>query len=189
MSTELTVALVTGVLALVSAGALAVVNNAITTRAGIDEELRSKRLEVYLRLWALTGAVSRWPEQRLSRSTLEDLHYRLRGWYYTDGGLFLSEAARDRYGDFQKLIAAVLAHAGDSAAMLTPKRYGDLRDAASALRTALTQDLDTRRRKTRSEQRKRTEWHRKAALSAERCLQAATADESPFTGLHAPEQN
>jgi hypothetical protein len=182
MSPEVTVALVTGVLALVSGGALAVVNNAITTRAGIDEKLRDRRQGVYLRLWALTGTVSRWPKQQVTTSTLEDLHSRLRAWYYTEGGLFLSENARDRYGDLQDLIAAVLTHPGDPAALLTKERYADFQDAASILRTALTEDLETRRRQTRSEERRRAARHLADKGIAAKRLARVGGDTSPFRG-------
>lgn len=167
MSTQVLLAIVTSVLALLTAGILALVNGWISARAGIDENLRSQRLELYPALWGATAAVSRWPRANISRDGLEELHSSLRSWYYAKGGLFLSDSARARYGDVQQLIATVLSHNGAATDMLVPSRYTDLMDTASALRTALTEDLDTRRRKSFWETRRRTRWHRAAAHNAQ----------------------
>jgi len=167
VSPEIALAVVTGVLGLLTAGALALVNNWITVRAGIDDALRAQRLEVYPTLWQTSSAVSRWPRSEVTRGALEGLHQTLRGWYYAQGGLFLSESARARYGDVQELIAALLEHQGTGPAdVLSPGAYTDLMDTTSALRTALTEDLDTRRRKSVRETRRRSRWHASAAEQA-----------------------
>jgi hypothetical protein len=56
MSAQVLLAIVTGVLALLSAGILALLNGWLTGRAGIDENLRSQRLDVYPTLWGITAA-------------------------------------------------------------------------------------------------------------------------------------
>ena len=180
MSTAVTVAVVAGTLTVLGGGVLAVLNNAISRRSGIDDVLRGKRLEVYPRLWALTGAVSRWPEQTLTRADLEDLHGRLRGWYYTEGGLYLTERARERYGDLQELLDAVLQKGSGSSDVLAAARYADLRETASALRSALTDDLDTRSRSSRTQRRRRARWHEQKAAEAQAYLAAAAADAAVF---------
>jgi hypothetical protein len=156
------------VLGLVSAGVLALLNNWINARAGIDENLRTQRLENYPDLWASTAAVSRWPRSTVHRWNLEDLHRTLRSWYYGKGGLFLSEQARARYGDLQELIAAMVTANDHGAAIdvLAPDAYADLMETASALRTALTEDLDTRRRRSALEKFRRARWHTDAAEAA-----------------------
>jgi hypothetical protein len=180
MSTEVTVAVVAGTLTLLGGGVLAVLNSAISRRSGIDDVLRVRRLEVYPRLWALTGTFSRWPQQTVSRSALEDLHGRLRGWYYGEGGLFLSERARARYGDLQDLVGTVLAHRSAPSAVVSGTRYVDLCETASALRSAMTEDLDTRSRSTRSERRRREQWHAGQAVAAQLRRTAAAADDAAF---------
>jgi hypothetical protein len=167
VSGDISLAVVTAVLGLLTAGVLAVVNNWINARAGVDENLRTRRLEQYPALWSATAAVSRWPSAVVSRGSLEDLHRTLRSWYYGQGGLFLSEQARARYGDVQELIAALLTVArGDASDVLAPNGYTDLMETASALRTALTQDLDTRRKKSAWDNRQRLRWHAGAAQAA-----------------------
>ena len=174
MSSEVMVALVTAVLGLTTAAILALVNSWVATRAGIDENLRAERLEVYPELWGSTRAVSRWPRGSLTRLDLEQLHGTYRDWYYSTGGLYLSEPAGGRYGDVQELIAALLKHApADSGSLLADASYTALMDSTSALRTALTEDLDTRKRTSLRETWRRARWHRTAAAKARQRIATA----------------
>lgn len=185
MSAEVTLAVISGVLGLLTAGVLALFNSSISARAGIDENLRAERLDVYPTLWSASAAVSRWPRAEVTRGTLVELHRTLRSWYYARGGLFLSESARARYGDVQELIAALLTHDADPADVLAPAGYTDLMETASALRTALTEDLDTRRRKSLRETLRRYRWHTTAAQQARtRISRAANYKSSFMRGEH-----
>jgi hypothetical protein len=166
-------AIVTGALGLLTAGILALVNSWISARVGVDETLRRQRLELYPPLWSATAAVPRWPRVEITRTALEDLHRTLRSWYFNQGGLFLSDSARARYGDVQELIAALLAPGGDPADVLGSRRYEDLMETISALRTALAADLDTRRRKSFWEVWRRRQWHKSAAEKAQRRISRA----------------
>lgn len=176
MSHDATLAIAAPLLGLVAAAALALINNWINARAGVDENLRTQRLEQYPALWAATAVASRWPRVAVNRDSLEDLRRTLRSWYYQQGGLVLSEQARARYGDIQELIAAYLASedGGDATDVLAPNSYTDLMDTATALRTALTQDRDTRRRKSARDNRRRTRWHVSAARAARARIASAT---------------
>src|SRR3954451_821616 len=167
-------------IALVGAAALALVNSWITARAGIDGELRTKRLTVYPPLWMATSAVSRWPRTNLSRASLKQLHDDLRSWYFETGGLFLSARARARYGDVQELIEALLLRKAEPAYLLVEKRYTDLMDAVSSLRTALTEDLDTRRRVSLLERTRRLVQHRRAKRAAAARITRARGHEAAF---------
>jgi hypothetical protein len=181
MSSQVLLAIVTGILGLLTAGVLALFNVWIGARAGIDENLRSERLELYPKLWNSTAAVSRWPRVDVTRGSLEELRGELRSWYYSKGGLFLSESARARYGDFQELIAAILTHQGDAADVLVEDRYTDLMETASALRSALTEDLDTRRKKSFWENRRRNLQHRRNKRKAKTRIYQAEKAAPMFT--------
>ena len=172
------------ILAVLTAGVLALFNAWIGARAGTDEKLRSERLAVYPKLWKATAAVSRWPRVTVTRGSLEELNGELRSWYYySKGGIFLSESARARYGDFQELISTILTHQDDVAAVLVEDRYKDLMETASALRTALTEDLDTRRRKSFWQNRRRNFRHiinkRKAKTRISRAEEPTTPTFTP----------
>jgi hypothetical protein len=173
MPSQIILLIVTSVLGLLTAGILALVNNWITARSGIDENLRNQRLKLYPALWASTSLVSWWPPGDPTRASLSDLRNSMRLWYYGEGGMFLSTRGKARYNEFQELIAALLAHSGHSDDRPTNQSYIDLRDTASALRTALTEDLDTRRRKSMLERGRRTIWHHRAARSAKKRIERA----------------
>jgi hypothetical protein len=178
VSAELSRTFVTAVLGLLTAGVLALVNAWITARAGVDEDLRTKRLEVYPSLWKATRAVSRWPRTDPTAADLDGLHRSLRAWYYGVGGLFMSESSRARYGDVQEMIAALLRRSPEAADHLRDDAYSDLMHITSALRTALTEDLDTRRRKSVRETLRRSRWHRQAARAARLRIERASQAES-----------
>jgi hypothetical protein len=87
VSAQVWLAIITGLLGLLTAGFLALLNAWISARPGVDETLRSQRLELYPKLWSSTAAVSRWPRVDGTRGSLDELHRALRSWYYSNGGL------------------------------------------------------------------------------------------------------
>jgi hypothetical protein len=132
-------ALVTGIIS-------SLVTSWLAGREKANEELREKRVGAYPQIWRLTGTVSRWPRTTATWGDLEELHLRLRRWYYTTGGLYLSEHARARYGDVQDVVAAHLQYRADADDALPDSPvYDDVQASCSAFRTSLTEDLETRR--------------------------------------------
>jgi hypothetical protein len=127
----------------------ALINGTLATRAKVNEEMRKLRLDSYPRLWELTSRFSRWPRTANTYGELKGLHGQVREWYYKTGGLHLSDNSRDRYGEVQELVAAHLG-ASESRAdeHLHAHVYQGLLDACSALRTALTEDLESRRQRS-----------------------------------------
>lgn len=144
-----------GIAGLAVASSIALVKGAIASRSKENEELRSWRLKSYPAVWRLTSAVPRWPHSDPAYRDLWSLHYRLREWYYDVGGLYLSENARARYGDMQELLDVYLAPRSRDDATPVPQPasrtawehspYKALMESFSAFRTALTEDLATRR--------------------------------------------
>jgi hypothetical protein len=146
-----------GGLAVATAGAI--VKGALAQRAGLDEELRDTRTKLYPSVWRSTGATSRWPKSELTWGRIRAFHEGLRDWYYgevhhaaadaTPGGLYLSRNSQKRYREMQHLIACVLLDADARDNQLVPQEYYELvSDACSAFRTALTEDLETRRKRS-----------------------------------------
>jgi hypothetical protein len=110
--------------------------------------MRQLRLTSYPLLWQLTSNFSRWPKVPTTYADLGELHGLFRGWYYDVGGLHLSENSRARYGDVQELTDVCL-DAGMQAGSPVPDNvYDELLQACSALRTALTEDLESRRQRS-----------------------------------------
>lgn len=128
------------------------VKAALAIREKVNEELRSRRIGAYPIAFRLTAALSHWPPARMNCEELFCLNLALREWYFTVGGLYLSENARDRYGNMKQLISAHLEELPEESNRATqdvPRSvYDDLTKTASAFRNALTEDLETRRQRS-----------------------------------------
>jgi hypothetical protein len=120
----------------------------LAIRGKVNEELRARRLAVYPPVHRLSAALSFWPPAEITGEQLHDLNVRLRDWYFTTGGLFLSENSRTRYGELKQLICAHLDELDDRAAVIAPWAYDDLADTCRAFRISLTEDLETRRQRS-----------------------------------------
>jgi hypothetical protein len=147
-------AVISAVAGIAVASGIALVKGAIASRSRENEELRDWRLKSYPAVWKLTSAVPRWPHSNPTYRDLWSLHYQLRDWYYQTGGLYLSENARARYGSVQGLLDIYLVNRPRDDQTLLPQGTGDSKDSSayealmeslSAFRTALTEDLATRR--------------------------------------------
>ena len=140
---------VIGLVGVLGGGVLAsVVSGWLGSRAQVAEELREQRLEAYPKVWRKTSIVSRWP--RRAETTYDGVrafHRELRTWYFETGGLFMSANARGRYGHVQDVVE-VLAESSEADVQLTTEHYDALRDACSAFRNALTEDLESRRQRS-----------------------------------------
>jgi hypothetical protein len=158
MDTSISTAVIAGIAAIVGGSSVALVEGFVASRGKENEELRNWRLKVYPAVWRLTATVPRWPQADPTYQDLWDLHLALRKWYYESGGLYLSENARARYEDMQELLDAYLDGRDRADATPVPHRpsrrasadspYTALMETCSAFRTALTEDLSTRRTKS-----------------------------------------
>jgi hypothetical protein len=112
--------------------------------SAIDTDLRTRRIPVYGELWEKTGTLPLWPRNsQLQYSDLDQLTRDLRDWYFKRGGMYLSKAARDAYGELQKHMMTVLEKRPSG--QVTDADYVSIRERCSALRTELTRDLLSRR--------------------------------------------
>lgn len=111
---------------------------------GYDQRLSQTRETRYLELWALTAPLPKWPRNdALTFGRLDELTRELRDWYFGGGGLYLSQEARNVYGEAQGAICALLGPPGDT--KVPTEAYDSIQQALSRLRTTLTADLATRR--------------------------------------------
>jgi hypothetical protein len=178
------IAVISAAAGLATATIGALVKGAVNRRADVNEDLRAMRLTTYPVAWTLTGDVPTWPERELTYGALRALHERLRAWYYgTDefaerlgerpGGLSLSTNGRERYGNVQEIIAINLRGSDDGEALVPHEAYEGIRDSCSAFRTALAEDLDTRRMRSILYARQLRHRHRAQELQARARLEAA----------------
>ncbi len=124
----------------------ATVKYALAQRARIHDDLWGRRLEVYREVWTLTSQFSRWPRQHPGLEDVRELHEQLRRWYYRDGGILLSTRARERYEYVQKALEAI--SLGDEHGAVRDTDYGDVMTIMSRFRSALTDDLESRRKRS-----------------------------------------
>jgi hypothetical protein len=166
---------VIGAIGVVFGGATAYIQGALSARAKTGEELRDRRLEAYPPVWRETSTLSRYPAADVTWTELKELHLAFRRWYFTTGGLFLSERSRDRYGEVQELLGAYLYthRQDDPGGRVDPADYEDLAETCSAFRTAMTEDLATRRQRSFFWAVGRWRWHRAKGREARRRINAA----------------
>lgn len=111
----------------------------------IDLDLRKRRLEVYPELWEATALLPKWPRaQGVTYEALLALSQSLRTWYFQRGGIYLSRTTqRDAYSPLQDALAEVLKI--NTAGPISDEHYDVVRERCSTLRTALTNDIESRR--------------------------------------------
>lgn len=140
------------IIAVASAVGTAVLGSIVTYATGVlnirrdlaakyDADLRRERIGVYKDLWKKLQPLARYsPEKALSRNDCHHLAAALRAWYFEDGGLYLSEPAREAYFKLQDGLKVIDDH--------SDKPIGDhlpaLMALGSTLRTQLTRDVGTR---------------------------------------------
>lgn len=114
-----------------------------------DQDLRTERVKQYALLWQATEPLAKYaPPGPVTVASLRELATVLRKWYFSGGGMFLSDRARDAYFALQDAIAATprLADAQATDGDVLPDREAAIRRASSQLRTVLTADVGSRKR-------------------------------------------
>ena len=102
--------------------------------AAYEKSLFEFRLPDYRLLWSLTEQTSRRRVDSLSEAEAHELAEKLTRWYYRQGGILLTGAARNAYF-----------RARESLDEYEPKQAFKVVRAFSALRTALCEDLNSRK--------------------------------------------
>jgi hypothetical protein len=107
--------------------------------------LRANRETVYKTLWKKLELLPQWPRNaNLTYRDLDALSAEMRNWYFGEGGIYLSEKARNAYGIVQKALVESLV-AADPASKVGDIQYEAIRVHCSALRSELTEGLYSRR--------------------------------------------
>jgi hypothetical protein len=124
----------------------------VERRNRLDESLRAKRADLYMKLWQLSGILPRWPRaKKVTYRVLEERSGQLRDWYYEEGGgIYLSEASRKAYGAAQEAINEVVdAKGARTEQVVSDADYKRVMEACSRLQTRLSGDLHSRREAAR----------------------------------------
>jgi hypothetical protein len=119
----------------------------VDLKSQYDKDLRDRRIEQYSDLWKLTGTFPKYARTKQpTHQDLQGLMVALRDWYFSRGGIFLSDAGRDAYFALQEELK-LFSDSTDSsqAVVLDQATYERLRSKCSALRSALVRDVGTRK--------------------------------------------
>jgi hypothetical protein len=124
--------------------------------ADISKALRTERIEAYRKLWALTEPFSShgWKERAITHAEANRLSSELNHWYYTEGGLFLSEEARATYFALRDSLTDVAQSQPPESTVTEADYWNIIQKPSSALRTALAEDVGTRQRGSNQAMRK-----------------------------------
>jgi hypothetical protein len=119
----------------------------IDSRRSIDQSLRTRREPAYQRLWEMTRLFQAWPRADVTYADMRNLQSAITEWYYTDGGLVVSRSTQRAYSSVQENLATALSTVEDQnmTTAIPDEDWQRVRDAFSRLRTALTDDLLSRR--------------------------------------------
>lgn len=118
--------------------------------AQYDKQLRESRLAAYRELWAILEPLARYGrEDPVTYQTLREISNDTRDWYFRKGGIYLTRASRKPYFRWKKLLQPLLDDrklAADPEAEIEGEVIDPVIEAASRLRTSLSDDIGTRRR-------------------------------------------
>jgi hypothetical protein len=109
-----------------------------------------RRINTYADLWKKLEPLAKYGvNPSFSKGDANELAKSLRAWYFEQGGLFLSSAAREAYFDLQGVLTRLIGGMGwgnPEQAELTSEAREYLRTYGSRLRTSLSRDVGTRTR-------------------------------------------
>ena len=142
--------------------ALGLVTGAIATYLGLywkireelvgkyDQELRAERVKQYTLLWQVTEPMAKYSAPSpVTESVLRLLGTALRKWYFSGGGMFMTDRARDAYFALQDSVTEAMASPTSSAASdakVPDDVEESVRKKSSQLRTVLTADIGSRKK-------------------------------------------
>lgn len=133
----------------VASGVLTYVGTRRKLALDYDADLRNRRIKAYQDLWKRLEPLSKYVPATFSHANAQVLAKSLSAWYFHDGGLFLSTAARNDCFALQDILRYIVDGWGwetTEMVKLTPAAREVLRAYGSRLRTGLTLDVGTRSR-------------------------------------------
>lgn len=146
MEDKLLAAIIGAIAGVVTTYLGAILKFRVDLKSQYDKDLRDRRITQYSDLWRLTGIFPKYAhEKQLTNQDLQGLMVSLREWYFTKGGMFLSDAARDAYFALQEALKSVSSSQFKSSGCLDEATYELLRSKGSTLRSALVRDVGTRK--------------------------------------------
>jgi hypothetical protein len=115
-----------------------------------DKELRQERLKAYQDLWKRLEPLAPYsPKKPLTHELVKSTSEDLRDWYFEFGGIYLSQECRGPYFALKESMQKIIDSPNlmkEKSKTLASENADILRKQGSILRTALSDDIGTRRR-------------------------------------------
>jgi hypothetical protein len=140
-----------------AAGLVSAIITHFSTRAKVrldlaaeyDKNLQETRLETYKELWGMLEPLAKYGRvEAVTYAALRSISDKSRTWYFQKGGIYLTERSRKPYFKWKEVMQSVLDIpdlAKQPDAVLASEQLDPILAAGSALRTALSDDIGTKR--------------------------------------------
>jgi hypothetical protein len=139
-------ALIGAAIGFISTYLTAVVKLRQDLRAEYDKDLRGRRIPEYIKLWKLTDLFPKYGRTKdPTAADVREFTVSLKDWYFEGGGMLLSKSSRDTYFALQDALGGLPALTLPNGRPLDEAVYERIRKKCSALRTALVEDVGSRR--------------------------------------------
>jgi hypothetical protein len=144
---QLLIPIIAAIAGAISSYVVAVGKTRMDLASQYDINLQNKRFEAYSELWKLMELLAKWspPKATLSYKDLKEISCNFRHWYFSKGGLYISEPSMLDYGRFQDEIIKLTRDKDENEILPDPERES-IRKLSSELRHALTVDIASRRK-------------------------------------------
>lgn len=140
-----------------AAGLVSAIITHFSTRAKVrldlaaeyDKNLQESRLKTYQELWAMLEPLARYGRaEAVTYAVIRSISDKSRTWYFQEGGIYLTERSRKPYFKWKAAMQLILDardFASQPDAEIDPPRLEPILTTGSALRTALSDDIGTKR--------------------------------------------
>jgi len=128
-----------GIIVATIAGILSYRSARWNLRRDLEVELRRERLEAFKALWAMLEPLGQVgsPGPVAAPARLKGLSQELRHWYFTQGGMFLSDKSNEAYFNFLNAIQSAIDRTIDENQPLAADEFREITEAARMLRASL----------------------------------------------------
>jgi hypothetical protein len=140
-----------------AAGLVSAVLTYASTRAKVrldlaaqyDKDLQDSRLTTYKELWAMLEPLARYGRvEAITYETIRSISNQTRTWYFQKGGIYLTQKSRGPYFKWKAFMQPVLDNrelANKPKTEIPPEQLENILKSGSRLRTALSDDIGTKR--------------------------------------------
>jgi hypothetical protein len=133
-----TVTAAAGIIVAVITGVLGYRSARWNLRKELEVDLRRQRLEAFKQLWTLSEPLAKYGRtEPVTPASMEKLSIDLRHWYFTQGGIFLSDESRATYFSFQNALQAVIQGAVEKDRELDAETHKGITEASNGLHASL----------------------------------------------------